>query len=249
MDVYQSILDFKKTNQKGLAVLIDPDNLPNKEDFDQLMVQINEHNVDYIFVGGSLTIKNNFESTITYIQSKTSIPVVIFPGSIDQLSPKADALLFLSLISGRNPELLIGNHVITAPKIKAMELEAISTGYILISCGKMTTANYMSNTFPIPNNKPEIAAATAMAGEMLGMKCIYLDGGSGADQPINSQIINTVKKHTNLPLIVGGGIRNGKQARESWQAGADIVVIGTAFEKKPELLHEINKSKKSRLVK
>lgn len=245
MNVYRSINFINQSSCKGLAVLIDPDNLPSKVEFDDMLQQINKNDVDFIFVGGSLTVKNNFNDTIKYIKAKTTIPVVIFPGSIDQLSPHADALLFLSLISGRNPELLIGNQVITAPKIRAMDLEAISTGYLLISGGSLTTANYMSNTLPIPNNKPEIAMATAIAGEMLGLKCMYMDAGSGADHPISEEIIQKVKQNTSTPLIIGGGIKNSQQAEKAWIAGADIVVIGTAFEKNKNILLEISKRKKT----
>lgn len=243
MNVLQSIHIKHQSNQKCLAVLIDPDNLSCKDTFNVMLEEINVSSVDYIFVGGSLTVKNNFEEAIQYIQSKTSIPVVIFPGSIDQLSPNADALLFLSLISGRNPELLIGNQVVTAPKIRAMQLEAIPTGYMLIDGGRLTTANYISNTLPIPNNKPDIAMATAIAGEMLGMKTIYMDAGSGADHPIPSEMIKKVRQNINLPLIIGGGINNAEQARIAWQAGADVVVIGTAFEKNKNILETIAQTK------
>lgn len=240
MNVFKIIKNSSQENQKGLAILIDPDNLPEKNDFDVMLDQINRNGVDYIFVGGSLTVKNNFEDTIKYIQARTTLPVILFPGSIDQITPHADAILFLSLISGRNPELLIGNHVITAPKIRSMQLEAISTGYLLVSCGKLTTANYISNTFPIPYNKPEIAMATAIAGEMLGMQCIYMDGGSGSEFTISEEMIKMVKQNTSIPLIIGGGIRDGKQAEKVWNAGADIIVIGTAFENNPMMLEEIS---------
>lgn len=244
MKIYNAFTHLSNTNKKGLAVLIDPDRISDEEAIDNLLNLIESCGVDFIFIGGSLVVEDNFEDCVAYIKAKTNIPIVLFPGSINQLSDKADALLFLSLISGRNPELLIGTHVLTAPKIKAMNLEAISTGYMLISCGKLTTANYISSTLPIPFNKPEIAVATAMAGEMLGLRCIYLDGGSGADQPISEEMIAQVKKNIDVPLIIGGGIRSASQANLAWNSGADIVVIGTAFENNPELLLDIASAKK-----
>ena len=180
-------------------------------------------------------------------KSKLDIPVVLFPGDVTQVSAEADALLFLSLISGRNADLLIGRQVLAAPKIKQCGLETIATGYMLIDCGQPTTASYISGTQPIPYNKPDIALATAMAGEMLGLQCLYLDGGSGADKPISLEMIAAVKQNTTLPLIVGGGIRNEEQAKQAWEAGANIIVIGTAFEEDPEMLIDISSLAKNQV--
>jgi putative glycerol-1-phosphate prenyltransferase len=164
--------------------------------------------------------------------------VVLFPGSVTQLSAHVDAVLFLSLISGRNPELLIGQHVVAAPRIKALQLEAVPTGYLLIDGGKPTTASYISNTQPIPANKAGIAAATALAGELLGLRCIYIDAGSGAANPVPIEMIRAVREACSLPLIVGGGIRSRAQADAAYAAGADLLVIGTAIEEEPEMIAE-----------
>ena len=168
--------------------------------------------------------------------------MVIFPGNGTHLHKNADAILFLSLISGRNADLLIGNHVHVAPLIKAMKMESIATGYMLIESGKLTTAQYMSNTIPIPQNKADVAVATAIAGEMLGLKAIYMDAGSGADSPINSTMIEEVKAAINIPLIIGGGIRDTATAKRITDAGADIIVVGNAAEQNPEIIKKIKKS-------
>jgi putative glycerol-1-phosphate prenyltransferase len=198
------------------------------------------HGVGFLFVGGSLITGAAFDQTVQQIKQATSLPLILFPGSPMQLTASVDAVLFLSLISGRNPELLIGHHVLAAPRIKELGLETIATGYMLIDCGKPTTASYISNTTPIPHNKPEIAATTAMAGEMLGLQCLYLDGGSGAFQPVSSAMIQQVRAAVELPLIVGGGIRSSIDVRQAFDAGADIVVIGTAIEQNPELIAELD---------
>ena len=173
------------------------------------------------------------DAVVRYAKAHSSKPVVLFPGSVDQVHGEADALLLLSVISGRNPELLIGQHVVAAPRIKALGLETISTGYMLVDSGRTTTALYMSQTLPIPAHKPEIAAATALAGEMLGIQAMYLDGGSGAREPVPEAMIRAVRKAVNVPVIVGGGIRSEAAAQAAWDAGADVVVVGTAFEEDP----------------
>ncbi len=222
--------------KKLFCVLIDPDK-HQSDSIRQLTQQLKHTSlVDFILVGGSLLRKNNFENIITFLKAETDIPVVIFPGNTMQISSKADAILFLSLISGRNADMLIGNHVIAAPIIKEAALETISTGYMLIDGGRSTTVQYMSNTIPIPSNKPDIAAATALAGQMLGMQMIYMDAGSGAIQPISSGIIGAVKQEINIPLIVGGGIKDAKSVSLACKAGADIVVVGNLFEEKPEMV-------------
>jgi putative glycerol-1-phosphate prenyltransferase len=179
---------------------------------------------------------------LSEIKKNTSIPVLLFPGSSMQVSKHADGILLLSLISGRNPEFLIGQHVIAAPYLKESGIEILSTGYILIDGGNATTVTYISNTTPIPADKAEIAACTAMAGEMLGLKMIYMDGGSGALNPINSALIKKVKQILTIPLIIGGGITTVEKALEACNAGADIIVIGNAAEKSPELIHQIKKA-------
>ncbi len=231
------------TGKKALAVLIDPDKMKDEKRLSNLLELINHSETDFVLVGGSLLVENNFHACLRSIKEKSNAPVILFPGSPSQVSPEADAILFLSLISGRNPELLIGQHVIAAPLLKKMNIEIIPTGYMLIDCGKPTTASYISHTLPIPYNKPEIATATALAGEMLGLKCLYMDGGSGADRPISTAMIAQVREAVSLPLIVGGGIRNEEQAKAAYAAGADLIVVGTAFEEEPELLFAMAQSK------
>lgn len=195
--------------------------------------------VDYFFVGGSLVVTDTLDKVVSTIKSKCTIPVVLFPGSPDQITPKADALLYLSLISGRNPELLIGQHVISAPFVKQSGLEIMPVGYMLVDGGTPTTVSYISNTNPIPSNKSDIASCTAMAGEMLGLKLIYMDAGSGAQRAIPTAMIQQVAKYIQIPLIIGGGITTAAKAKENCIAGADIIVVGNAVEKDPALIREI----------
>lgn len=237
MNVYHQITRLKAEGVKQLAVLVDPDKTGNRE-AESLARMAEDHGVDYIFVGGSLLSDGNMSNCIRRIRYACSKPIVIFPGSISQVDEQADAILFLSLISGRNPELLIGNHVVAAPLIREKKLEAIATGYMLIESGANTTALYMSNTVPIPHNKPSIAACTAMAGELLGLKMMFLDGGSGASQPVSEEMIQAVANSISVPLIVGGGIRTPEKAEANCKAGADLIVIGTSIEKNPSLLGE-----------
>lgn len=222
-----------------LSVLLDPDKIKSDEELYFTIEKIEEAKADYIFYGGSLLITDQFEKKLQLIKKISKIPVVIFPGSTSQISAEADAILFLSLISGRNPELLIGNQVIAAPIIKKIGLEALPTGYLLVDCGNITTAIYMSGSMPIPDSKPDIAVATAIAGEMLGLRLIYIDGGSGAQRPINSEMIAQVKTNIKIPLIVGGGINSAKKAADAFEAGADMIVVGNGFENKSSLLMEI----------
>jgi len=182
---------------------------------------------------------NEIHDCIAELKSLTDIPVIIFPGSPNQVSENADALFFLSLISGRNPDLLIGRHVEIAPILAGLDIEIMPTGYMLIEGGQPTTVSYISNSSPIPNDKPRIAQATALAGMMLGMQIIYLDSGSGAKIPVSESIISAVSKVTNIPVVVGGGIRTPEQAAKSCAAGADIIVAGNAFERDPELMIDI----------
>jgi|TARA_B110000467_G_scaffold142801_1_gene144425 phosphoglycerol geranylgeranyltransferase len=241
MSIYNNILKSKKEGKKIFAILIDPDKQTNEELLETVNIA-NNSNVDYFFVGGSLLINNSLEQSILTIKSNSSIPVVLFPGNAMQVSENADAILFLSLISGRNPEMLIGQQVITAPLLKQTDLEVLSTGYMLIDSGKPTTVSYMSNTTPIPYEKNYVAACTAMAGEMLGLKLIFMDGGSGAKTPISSQMIKSVSDNVDVPLIIGGGICSADKALENCQAGADIIVVGNAIEKENGLIKEISEA-------
>jgi len=234
MNVYNQIISQVAQKKKMLAVLIDPDKCKNNT-FEVLMLQIQQHTPDFIFVGGS-QLKQNFCELIQQLKSKTSLPVILFPGDATQFSASADALLFLSLISGRNPEYLIGQHVNTSIQIKASQLEVIPTGYMLIAGGRTSAVEYVSNTRPIPREKNDIALATAIAGELLGMKLLYLEAGSGAQLPVPVEMIQKVKAETTVPLLVGGGITSYNQVVEAYKAGADIVVIGNALETSPEKL-------------
>ena len=238
MNIYNNILENKKANKKSFALLIDPD----KQDEKQLISIIEKaKNVktDYLFVGGSLLTHDSLDACLDTLKEYSNIPVVLFPGNAMQVNEKADAILFLSLISGRNAEMLIGKQVITAPILKQSSLEVLPTGYMLIDSGKPTTVSYMSNTTPIPADKDAVAACTAMAGEMLGLQLIFMDGGSGAKKPFSEQMIATVSKSVDTPLIIGGGINNGEKAIANCKAGADIIVVGNAIEKDEDLIAEI----------
>lgn len=222
------------SNETLLAVLVDPDKA-NDEHLNKIIKHCNSGFVDLLFIGGSLVI-NSLDSLIEKIKQKTKVPVLIFPGNSIQISTKADAILFLSLISGRNPEFLIGNHVLVAKNIKESGIETIATGYILVDSGKLTSVEYISNTKPIPANKPDIACSTAIAGELLGMKMIYLEAGSGAKNSINIELIEKVRESIEIPLIIGGGIRTKNELEKISNTGANIVVIGTLFEENPDLI-------------
>lgn len=238
LHVYQSLLEKKKQGKKALAILIDPDNV-SQSSLQQVVELSMKAKVDYFFVGGSLVVSDNLDNCVLQIKALCSIPVLLFPGSPSQISKHADALLYLSLISGRNPELLIGQHVISAPFVKKSGLEIISTGYMVIDGGAPTTVSYISNATPIPADKADIALCTAMAGEMLGSKLIYMDAGSGAKKPIAETMIGAVAKNIDVPLIVGGGIRDAEKTYLNCKAGADVIVIGNAVEKDPALIQEI----------
>ncbi len=236
------ILDFinnaKVNNEKLLAILLDPDKV-NLNEIPSVITKINNSDANLIFIGGSLLFKNILDQFVAKVKENTKLPIVLFPGSAMQITNNADGILFLQLISGRNPEYLISNQVIAAPLLKQTNLEVISTGYMLIESGRETTASYISNTKPIPAHKPEIAMATAMAGEYIGNKLIYMDGGSGALNPISTDIIEKVSKHINLPIIIGGGLKTKSAIKKAHNAGATIVVIGTAFEKNNNLLDHL----------
>lgn len=236
--IYQSLTDRKRTGKKSFAVLIDPDKV-NAENMDQLISLSLEAKVDYFLVGGSLVISSYLDECLQLIKAQCDIPTIIFPGSPSQISKYADALLYLSLISGRNPELLIGQHVISAPQVKKSGLEIMSTGYMVVDGGAPTTVSYISNANPLPADKNEIAVCTAMAGEMLGMKLIYMDAGSGAKKAINESMIEKVAASISVPLIVGGGIKEPEKAYRNCKAGADVIVVGNAIEKDASLIKEM----------
>ena len=222
---------------KRLAALLDPDGLPSGRSWYALIDRIEASPVTDIFIGGSLLIRNNVSDMMQSIRERFSGKITIFPGSPDQVISGADAVLFLSLISGRNPDLLIGRHVESAMRIRRLRIETIPTGYLLIGDGPLTTAAYMSQTIPIPTSKPEIAVATAVAGEMLGLQVMFVDAGSGASQPVPLKTIASIRNQTTCPLIVGGGLNDAPSIEAAWQAGADLVVIGSAIENKPEDLN------------
>lgn len=238
MNVYEHILKSRANGKKLFALLIDPDK-QSKGELSDILKKAVTAKVDLFFVGGSLLTNDSLSSCIQLLKENTEIPVVLFPGNAMQICNHADSILFLSLISGRNPEMLIGKQVITAPLLKASPLEVISTGYMLIDSGKATTASYMSNTTPIPHDKDDVAVCTAMAGEMLGLKMIFMDGGSGAKNPITEKMIAKVSKSIECPLIIGGGINSGEKASANCKAGADLIVVGNSIEKDHNLIQEI----------
>ncbi len=245
-NIYQTILKSVSVNEKLLAVLIDPDKF-SVDKIPDFIEKVNQSIATHIFVGGSTV--NEFDTEILVIEIKkyTSLPIVLFPGDVTQITDKADALLFLSLISGRNPEYLISKHVKAVSKIKKTNLEVIPTGYILIENGKETAVEKVTKTKPIPRKSIEEIVDTAKAGELLGMKLIYLEAGSGAKTAVTSQIISLVKQELEIPLIVGGGIRNKEQLENAYNSGADLVVIGTAFEEDESFFDEIKKNIESRI--
>ena len=236
--IHTTLVEAKAAGKKQLAVLIDPDK-PDMHLLDAQIEAINTAGVEIVFFGGSLLTRFHLDEKLDYIKERTDAKIVLFPGSVQQVSPKADAILFLSLISGRNPELLIGQHVLAAPMIKQCGLEALSTGYMLVDGGAPTTASYISGSLPIPANKPDIAAVTAMAGTMLGLQHIYMDAGSGAKNAITPEMISAVSNEVDVPLIVGGGIRGADEAIERAEAGADVIVVGNMTEKQPLIISEI----------
>ena len=237
--ILAQLQEAAQQGRKQLAVLIDPDKA-SEQHLLQLVRKAEQMSADYFFVGGSLISSDRLGQTISLIKKYVEIPVVIFPGGATQLSDNADGILLLSLISGRNPEFLIGAHVIAAPALRRSGIQILPTGYMLVDGGAPTTVSYISNTTPIPANKPDIAACTAMAGEMLGLQLIYMDAGSGAPNPIPAAMIKAVKRSVKLPVIVGGGMRTAEAAQAAWLAGADVVVIGNALEEQPSLIEELS---------
>ncbi|MBP6389817.1 MAG: geranylgeranylglyceryl/heptaprenylglyceryl phosphate synthase [Flavobacteriales bacterium] len=240
--VLQQIEAAKSSGRKLLAVLIDPDFGQDEALLERTVQNACMAKADLIFVGGSLLTSAAFDRCVRLVKQWSDRPVVLFPGSPAQLSAHADAVLFLSLISGRNPELLIGHHVTAGPTVRALGLEAIPTGYMLVDGGKPSTVSYVSQTIPIPHDKPGIAAATAIAGELLGLRTIYMDTGSGALRTVSPEMIAAVRASVQAPIIIGGGIRDGATARELCEAGADVLVMGTAFEQDPELIFAMSEA-------
>lgn len=242
--IYKQFQTARTQKQKRFALLIDPDNI-DKSGLLELKSQISKSSVDFFFLGGSLVRQDNLEFCARFLKQHFSIPIVLFPGDHYQISPLADAILFLSLISGRNAELLIGKQVLAASHLRRSGLEVLSTGYILVDGGIPTTVSYISQTLPVPRDKPDIAVSTALAGEMLGMGLVFLDTGSGARYTVSPEMIREVKKEVEVPVIVGGGIRTGERALELCQAGADIIVVGNAIEEDPGRLIEISNAVRS----
>jgi phosphoglycerol geranylgeranyltransferase len=238
MNIYSSIVDSFKQGKKQFAVLVDPDKV-ERSHLQSICKVAEAAQVDFFFVGSSLLTNGSLRECVQVIKENSVIPVVLFPGNTLQVCELADALLFLSLISGRNAEMLIGNHVIAAPFLRQSGLEVISTGYMLVEGGNTTSVQYMSNTTPIPPDKNDIALCTALAGEMLGMKLIFMDAGSGARMPVSRKMLNTVSSSLKVPLIAGGGINSTEKARESCLAGAQLIVVGNAIEQQPELIRNI----------
>lgn len=229
------------TGKKSVALLIDPESQVDPAILKDLALLAAECNVGYFFIGGSLVTQEKTHWCIHLIKSvTTNIPVVLFPGHAIQLAENADGVLFLSLISGRNPDLLIGQHVMVASFLAKSRIEVLPTGYMLIDGGNITSVNYISQTLPLPNDKPDLAVATALAGTFLGLQYLFLDAGSGASQPVSPGIIKGVREHTGCPLIVGGGIDSVPKAKLAYESGADVVVLGNGVENRPDLLGEVS---------
>lgn len=243
--VYNQILRSISKSEKLLAVLIDPDKMRH-EDLSGFMDKLNKSRTTHIFVGGSTVHDSATEALVVEIKKFTSLPIILFPGDVTQITNKADALLFLSLISGTNPDYLIGKHISAVSKLRNSDLEVIPTGYVLIENGKQTAVERVTKTKPISRQNIQQIVDTAKAGELLGMQFIYLEAGSGALHPVPQEIISFVRQELSVPLIVGGGIRSKKQLEEAYNSGADVVVIGTAFENNASFFDELQKIEEQR---
>jgi phosphoglycerol geranylgeranyltransferase len=235
--LYDALRSQQQRGRKSLAVLLDPDNL-TETSLLHLLRLAQQQPVDYFFVGGSLVLSSHQAALIALIKVHSSVPVLLFPSHSLHLDGPADGILLLSLISGRNPDFLIGQHVVAAPRLRASGLQLLPTGYMLVDSGRQTTASYVSGTTPLPHDKPSIAAATALAGEQLGLKLMYLDGGSGAQNPVSAAMIAAVREVVAAPIIVGGGLNSGEKIYAALAAGADVVVVGNKIEDEPEFLAE-----------
>lgn len=238
--IYNKLFGSYQSNRKSLSVLVDPDVYGTEEKLNFLLQNVDDCQVDFLLVGGSLLRNPDITFVLEFLKSHTRIPLVLFPGNGSHHNAKADAILFLSLISGRNPELLIGQQVSVAAAIKSSGLEVLPTGYILIDGGRPTSVSYLSFTNPIPRDKPEIAGSTAIAGELLGMKLIYLEAGSGALYPVPVKMVQHVRKSIDIPLIAGGGIDTVEKAVNLIHAGADVIVIGNKIEQNPEFIKDVS---------
>ena len=226
---YDRLLACAHDRGAGFVVLIDPDKL-EEEDLPRFAARCEDAGVDALFLGGSLMHATELDRYIRTLKAATDLPVVGFPGSLTQISGALDAVLYLSVVSGRNPEHLIGQHVHAAPMIRRLRLEPIPTAYMLVESGRLTTAQYMSGSAPLPRHKPEIAAATALAAEMMGMRLLFTDGGSGAEHPVPEEMIAAITQTCSIPLVVGGGIRHPEEVARKVAAGARFVVVGNAIE-------------------
>ncbi len=234
--IYEHLLSIKHNRGGGFFLLIDPDRISERHCL-SLAESAQECGVDVILVGSSFMLNSNFAPAVKKIKASTALPVIIFPGTFAQITPDADAILFTSLISGRNPNYLIDEQVKGAPLVRQYNLEPIPTGYMLIESGSLTSVQYISGTLPIPQFKSDIAAAHALAAEYLGMKMVYLEGGSGAQNPVPVEMIRTVVSHVDIPVMVGGGLATPQQCAERIEAGASFVVCGNCFENDPKHTH------------
>lgn len=238
MSIYAQLWSARKSSKKLFAVLVDPDKT-NAQAAETIAKASAEAGVDFLFIGSSLLMNSSLDACLQVLKKHCSIPLILFPGNTMQISDHADAILFLSLISGRNADMLIGKQVLAAPLLKTSSLEVISTGYMLVDPGHLTSVTYMSNTLPIPHDKNDIAVSTAWAGELLGLKLLYMDAGSGARHTISRSMIEAVSKNVDMPLIVGGGIKTPEKALELCTAGADVIVVGNYIEKDPGIISDM----------
>jgi phosphoglycerol geranylgeranyltransferase len=244
MSVFEDLLKTKEKFGAGYWILLDPDKLDHKQ-ICSFLQTTREACVDGILIGGSLLLNSDLDNFVGLVKEHSgTLPVILFPGGVHQITPKADAILFLSLISGRDAQHIIGSQVIAAPLIHRCGLEPISTAYMMIDSGRQTSAQFMTGTLPLPRNKPEIAVAHALAAQYLGFKFIYLEGGSGAEMSVPPEIIKAVSSSVDLPIIVGGGIRTPDEAREKVSAGASFIVTGNVLErsKDPGLMKSLSKA-------
>lgn len=239
-NLYQNILNAIQNKEKLLAVLIDPEKMAIEKS-QNFIKKVNLSIATHIFVGGSTVDEHSTHLLVTELKKHTQLPIILFPGDVTQIAENADALLFLSLLSGRNPEYLIGKHVESASKLRTSQLEIIPTGYILIENGKETSVQKVTGTQPMPRKNVQAIVDTAKAGELLGLKLIYLEAGSGALHPVSHEIISAVKHDLSIPMIVGGGIRSIEQLESTYDSGADLVVIGTAFETDESFFDDLKK--------
>lgn len=239
MNLLERFTLLRQTGSKSLAVLIDPDQQVTLKHLEKIIGHAGPNGIGMFLIGGSTTGRVAVEHVLHMLRDLTALPLILFPGHPAQICEDADAVLFLSMISGRNPDLLIGHHTAAAPLLKKSGMEVLPTGYLLVGSDRQTTVARVSGTDPIPNEKRAFAADTALAGEMLGMKLIYLEAGSGAREPIHHETIQTVRDAISVPLLAGGGIRSAEAAKKAWACGADILVVGNALETNPALIREL----------